>query len=80
MEPNRDQLNEITNEDNKGIKKKPETSVRKFDTELNITADEFNQVNELSEHFKFFILFQQTYLYYPFNILYAAMFHFMKGI
>ncbi|XP_048653642.1 uncharacterized protein LOC107133685 [Marmota marmota marmota] len=39
----RDQLNEITNEDNKEIKKKPETSVRKFDTELNITADEFNQ-------------------------------------
>ncbi|XP_058428356.1 uncharacterized protein LOC124078566 isoform X5 [Marmota monax] len=39
----RDKLNEIANEDNKGIKKKPETSVRKFDTELNITADEFNQ-------------------------------------
>ncbi|XP_071468155.1 uncharacterized protein [Marmota flaviventris] len=43
----RDKLNEITNEDNKGIKKKPETSVRKFDTELNITADEFNQVSQL---------------------------------
>ncbi|VTJ88488.1 Hypothetical predicted protein, partial [Marmota monax] len=43
FEPNRDQLNEITNGDNKEIKKKPETSVRKFDTELNITADEFNQ-------------------------------------
>ncbi|XP_046279369.1 uncharacterized protein LOC124078566 isoform X4 [Marmota monax] len=43
LEPNRDKLNEIANEDNKGIKKKPETSVRKFDTELNITADEFNQ-------------------------------------
>ncbi|XP_046279368.1 ankyrin repeat domain-containing protein 62-like isoform X3 [Marmota monax] len=43
----RDKLNEIANEDNKGIKKKPETSVRKFDTELNITADEFNQVSQL---------------------------------
>ncbi|XP_058428355.1 uncharacterized protein LOC124078566 isoform X2 [Marmota monax] len=47
LEPNRDKLNEIANEDNKGIKKKPETSVRKFDTELNITADEFNQVSQL---------------------------------
>nr|XP_040129252.1 uncharacterized protein LOC120885689 [Ictidomys tridecemlineatus] len=43
----RDQINEIKNEDNKEIKKKPETSVRKFDIELNITADEFNQVSQL---------------------------------